>query len=240
MSLRTRIRRAFEDPSYPNFRLFNISGLAVTVVAVMVVVLETEPWGREKFPWLPQLEMALAALFAAEYLMRLWSAERPLRYAKSVYGLVDLLSFLPSFFAFTNLTFLKTARALRVIRFIRLARIAKVARIEQTAKVNIDDTDARLVSQNVRVYLATLFSSVVIIGTVVFIVEPQTFTGAFSGALWATSEILGGGLVPEVVVTPGGKAIAIATRFVGFVLFGFLVNVVAGVVQQTLLDRRRR
>lgn len=240
MSLRTRIRRAFEDPSYPSFRLFNISGLLVTVVAVVVVVLETEPWGLQKFPWLYELEHVLAAVFAAEYLMRVWSAERPWRYVRSLYGVVDLLSFVPSFFAFTNLTFLKTARALRVIRFIRLARLAKVARIEESAKINISDNDARIVSQNVRVYLATLFSAVVVIGTTAFIVEPQTFSGAFTGTLWATSEILGGGLVPEVVVTPGGKAIAIATRFVGFVLFGFLVNVVAGVVQQLLLDRRRR
>lgn len=239
MSLRTRVRRAFNDPSYPSFRIFNISGLIVTVIAVLVVVLETEAWGLEKFPWLPQLEMVLAALFAAEYLLRLWTAERPVRYALSAYGLVDLLSFAPSFFAFTNLTFLKTARAFRVIRFIRLARIAKVARIEESAKVNIDECDARLVNQNVRVYLATLFSSVVIIGTLVFIVEPQTFSGAWSGSLWATSEILGGGLVPEIVVTPAGKAMAIVTRFVGFVLFGFLVNVMAGVVQQALLDRKR-
>jgi voltage-gated potassium channel len=240
MSLRTRLRRAIEDPSYPSFRLFNISGLLVTVLAVFVVVLETEPWGLQKFPWLPELERVLAAIFAAEYLLRLWSAERPLRYAKSLYGLVDLISFLPTFFSFTNLTFLKTARALRVIRFIRLARIAKVARIEESAKARLDDNDARIVSQNVRVYLATLFSAIVVIGTVAFAVEPQTFSGAFSGAMWATSEILGGGLVPQVVVTPAGKAVAIAARFTGFVLFGFLVNVVAGVVQQTLLDRRRR
>lgn len=240
MSLRLRLRRAFEDPSYRNFHLFNVAGLVVTVIAVIVVVLETEPWGLEKFPWLPQLEQALASLFAAEYLLRLWSAERPLRYARSVYGVVDLLSFLPSIFTLTNLSFLKTARAFRVIRFIRLARIAKVARIEETSKINIEDNDARIVSQNVRVYLATLFSSVVVIGTAAFIVEPQTFSGAFTGTLWATSEILGGGLVSEVVVTPGGKAIAIVTRFVGFVLFGFLVNVVAGVVQQTLLNRKRQ
>lgn len=238
--LRLRLRRAFEDPTYPSFRLFNLSGLLVTVIAVIVVVLETEPWGLQKFPWLPELERCLAAIFAAEYLLRLWAAERPARYAWSLYGVVDLLSFLPTFFSFTNLTFLKTARALLVIRFIRLARIAKVARIEESAKSRIEDDDARIVSQNVRVYLATLFSAVVVIGTVAFVVEPQTFSGAFSGAMWATSEILGGGLVAETISTPGGKAVAIAARFVGFVLFGFLVNVVAGVVQQSLLDRKRR
>ena len=239
-SLRARIRRAFEDPCYPSFTLFNASGLVVTVVAVVVTVLESEPWARAAYPWLPALEQVLAALFAAEYLMRLWSAERPLRYARSVYGLVDLLSFLPTFFAFTNLTFLKTARALRVIRFIRLARLAKVARIEEAAKASVEDDDARVVSQNVRVYLATLFSAVVIVGTVAYAVEPQTFSGAFTGSVWAISEILGGGLVSEVVATPAGKAVAIAARFVGFILFGFLINVVAGVVQQTLLDRKRR
>lgn len=239
-SLRTRIRRAFEDPTYPTFRLFNVAGLLVTVLAVVVVVLETEPWGLARFPWLGELEAVLASLFAAEYLLRLWSAERPFAYARSLYGLIDLVSFLPSFLAFGNLTFLKTVRALRVIRFIRLARLAKVARIEQEARESVGDDDSRVVSQNVRVYLATLFSAVVIVGMVAYLVEPETFSGAFSGSVWAMSEILGGGLVPEQVASPEGKAVAIAARFVGFVLFGFLINVVAGVVNQLLLGQRER
>lgn len=236
--LRRQVYRAFEDPCYPSFRLFNVAGLLTTIVAVIVVVLESEPWGLARYPWLPELEIVLASLFAAEYLMRLWVAKRPLGYALSFYGLVDLISFLPSFFSFGNFSFLKTARAFRVIRFIRLARLAKVARLEKDAQELVSDDDNRIVTQNVRVYLATLLSAIVIVGTVAYVVEPQTFSGAFSGSVWAISEILGGGLVDEHVVTPAGKVVAIAARFVGFVLFGFLINVMAGIVQQSLLRRR--
>ena len=240
MSLRHRIRRAFEDPTYPTFRLFNIAGLLVTVGAVAVAVLETEPSTLASYPWLPELEKIFASLFAAEYLMRLWSAGRPIKYVSSFYGLVDLISFAPTFLTFGNFTFLKTVRALRVIRFIRLARLAKVTRLETEVEADIDDEDGRIVSQNVRVYLATLVSAIVVVGTLAHAVEPQTFSGALSGSVWAISEILGGGLVSETVPSPAGKAVAIVARFVGFVLFGFLINVIAGVIKQTLLGKRTR
>jgi voltage-gated potassium channel len=241
MSLRLRIRRAFEDPTYPSFTFFNVAGLAATLAAVALAVLQTETWAVAAYPWMGAAERAFAALFAAEYALRLWSSERPLRYARSFFGIVDLLSFLPSFLTAGNLTFLKATRMVRMLRFLRLARIAKVAQIERGSLRAIQDDDRRIVAQNARVYLGSLIMAVVLLGMLANFCEPQTYEGGLEGIRWAMGAIMGGAaFAPVTPVTPAGQLLDLLARFTGMFLLGMLINLAASIVNRIVLGRNKR
>ena len=76
----------------------------------------SEPW-RQAITW---LELGILGVFTAEYLLRLWIAERPSKYAFSLYGLIDLVAILPFY-----LTWGTETTALRAIRLLRLIRLWK-------------------------------------------------------------------------------------------------------------------
>ena len=64
-------------------------------------------------------------LFTLEYLARLACVERPLRYAKSFFGIVDLLSVAPTYLAF----FFPDLHALIDIRLLRMLRVFRIFKI---------------------------------------------------------------------------------------------------------------
>ena len=72
-----------------------------------------EEW-QQAITW---LELGILGVFTAEYALRLWIAERPWKYALSLYGLVDLAAILPFYLAWgTETTALRAVRLLRLIR----------------------------------------------------------------------------------------------------------------------------
>lgn len=241
MSLRERLQRAFEDPTTSAFRSVNVFLVLATLGAIGVAILQTEAWAEPYAVHLEVAERVLAAIFASEYILRLFSTPKPWRYAKSFYGLVDLLSFLPTYVTFGNLTFLKASRAVRVLRFLRLARLAKVAQIEQASFKAVADSDRQVVAQNIRLYVASLFAAVVVLGSLANFVEPQTFPGAIEGCVWAMSSLMGGAaFASQQPTTGGGQAVDLLARFVGMILLGFLINLVANTVNRIILGKRQR
>lgn len=239
-NFRAELWKAFEDPSDESFGPLNFFLTAVTVLALGITIFETERSAILYLPLLDAAERVLAAIFAAEYILRIFAAPRPWRYIKSLYGLIDLLSFLPTFVTFGNFTFLKAARALRVVRLMRLARIAKVVKVERANARTIDNEDRTITWTNARLYLVTMASSAIVLGMLVNFAEPETFPGAISGSAWAISEIMGGGIIETEPVTSSGKAIGIVGRFIGMLLLGYLLNLVTGGFNRKVFGIGRR
>ena len=86
--------------------------LSVTVVMLDSVAAISEQHGA----LLNWFEWCFTALFAVEYIARLCSVRRPLQYAKSFFGIVDLLSIIPTLLAF----FIPGLHALIDFRLLRL------------------------------------------------------------------------------------------------------------------------
>jgi voltage-gated potassium channel len=64
-------------------------------------------------------ESIIVAIFSAEYILRIFVAENNLRYIFSFYGIIDLISILPSFITSDAVTFLRALKVLRILRFLR-------------------------------------------------------------------------------------------------------------------------
>lgn len=107
-------------------RLFDVSLIACILASVVVVVLESiasidARWHRELFA----AEMAFTVLFTVEYALRLLAVRRPLAYARSFYGVIDLLAIAPTWLTLImpGAHYFLTIRVLRLLRIFRILKL---------------------------------------------------------------------------------------------------------------------
>ncbi|MBW7998262.1 MAG: ion transporter [Candidatus Glassbacteria bacterium] len=117
--IKERVAFYLEDCTTTAGKLIELSLLTVNLAACVLFVIITYHSLDEVPAGLVLLELGMVAVFAIEYLLRLWTAELKLRFALSFFGIVDLLSILPIFFQVHTLGFVRSLRALRILRFTR-------------------------------------------------------------------------------------------------------------------------
>ena len=126
---RETVRFYLLDHRTPGGKLIDIGLLVFNLCFVALFVIETYPLAPATDTWLWRAELGLAALFAAEYGLRLYGARDRLGEATDPYTMVDLVSILPTFavillpqFVAVEVAFLRALRVLRVLRFYRFTR----------------------------------------------------------------------------------------------------------------------
>src|SRR4051812_7681409 len=117
---RRRLYGVIFESDTPAGLLFDRALLAAILASVAVVMLETVVPVTSRFhALLVAIEWLVTALFTVEYVARLICVDRPWRYARSFYGVVDLASVLPTYLAI----FLPELHALINVRVLRMLRI---------------------------------------------------------------------------------------------------------------------
>jgi len=224
------LQRAFTDTSSRSFHLTQDFLALLTVVSIVALVLETVPSLSEYGQTFLVIEWVAVLFFSVEYIGRLIVSKPTWRYSVSFFGIVDLVSILPTFLGLGNFTFLKSARALRIIRLLRMLRLAKMARSDVVDEENMSTT-----SLNVLIYFVTLVFALLITGTAMYLVEPQTsaFASIPAGMWWSLKVFMAGIPVTEPV-TALGEFFFVLTRFVGLLLLGLLIGVVGNVFRGLL------
>ena len=127
-TLRQRMYTVIFEADTRAGKLFDQVLIAAILLSLLVVVMDSvESVASSHHTWLTVLEWLFTLLFSAEYLARLLSAPRPWAYARSVFGLIDLLSILPSLLMllFPELAYLLTIRALRLVRIFRIFKLGR-------------------------------------------------------------------------------------------------------------------
>ena len=128
--IKIRLRDIIEGTDSLSGKCFDIAVIFVIVVSMVSFVIETLPNLSDSTKHLLRiLEKTTLFLFVGEYLLRLWVAEKPLKYASSFFGIVDLLATLPG----VILTGVD-ARAIRSLRLLRLLRLLKLARYNRAVR----------------------------------------------------------------------------------------------------------
>ncbi|MDE0230654.1 MAG: ion transporter [bacterium] len=108
----TRVGRASEATS----------GIIVISALVTLVLHTVVTEGTALDVWLGRAEIAFWGLFTAEYAMRIYSSDQPIKYLRSFYGIVDLLAVVAGLSAIEMLGAGKPLRLLRALRVLKLAR----------------------------------------------------------------------------------------------------------------------
>jgi voltage-gated potassium channel len=190
---------------------------------------------HEYRPILVRIEWLLTALFTVEYTLRLWCVDRPLRYAGSFFGMVDLLSILPAYLGlFVNGT--ESLMVVRALRLLRVFRVLKLGNLMGEANVL-----RRAIAQSrgkISVFLASVLILTVIAGSVMYLVEGPAngFTSIPRGVYWAivTMTTVGyGDIHPR---TPLGQFFAATLMVMGYAI----IAVPTGIVSVELAEAQRR
>ncbi|MFM2423866.1 MAG: hypothetical protein RLZZ70_253 [Candidatus Parcubacteria bacterium] len=227
-------RTIFDDPEAPYFYIIHNVLAVVTLVAVAVVALETVTTLAKYAPVFHALEYIAVTIFTIEYLLRVYLAQKRLRYIFSFFGLIDLLAIVPSFLGISNLTFLKAARTVRIIRLLRVLRLAKFAKIKRKKHA------ARsLYTINLEIYIVALTSALLLLGALLYVFEDRGAARDIpAGMYWALKVILGGISYPQPE-TLGGTITIILARFTSMLLLGMLLSLVGTMLRKALIGSEK-
>ena len=167
------IGRLITDPSHSRYGVWQALVTILIIVSCVSLALETVSGLEQRFQHaFMVLEAVSVAVFTIDYLAHVLLAERRLKYALSFWGLVDLLSILPSYLMLLNLT------ALRGTKVLRLIRVARVLRVLKLVRVAVDDSGARKnpIVANLNIYFILFFSVLMISSTAMYFVEGSLYS----------------------------------------------------------------
>ncbi|MEP7207906.1 MAG: ion transporter [Casimicrobiaceae bacterium] len=166
---------------------FDIGLLLVIVASVLVVMLDSvQGIGARHGVLFFRLEWVFTFLFSAEYVLRLLCVRRPLAYARSFFGIVDLIAVLPTYIAF----FVPELGALIDVRVLRLMRVFRVLKLgaymEEFRFLAQAFADSR---RKILVFLSAVVTTLLVGGTVMYVVEgPENgFTSIPTAVYWAVT-----------------------------------------------------
>jgi len=235
LSFHEKVHRALYETDYRSFFITNDALAILTIVSVVALILDTVPAFADYNHIFTTIEFSSVAVFTIEYLARIIAAKgNRLGYIFSFFGLIDLLSIVPTYLGFTNFTFLKTARILRILRLLRMTHIVKISHIQ-----HIKETDAShhrtLYGQAMLIYFSAVLSSIIIFGTLLYITESGQAAAATIplGMVWAAKTIMGG-LSQHMPATVNGDLVVIVARFTGLALFGLLISLLGDSMKKLL------
>lgn len=197
-------------------RLFDISLLIIIVLSIAVVMLESvTSFERQYGDALRWTEWILTGLFTLEYVTRLYCSPRPLVYARSFFGLVDLLAILPTYVA----ALFPGAQALVVVRMLRLLRVFRVLKLAHFVRQADElSTALRASSPKIIVFVITVVVLTTISGSLMYLIEgpEHGFDSIPRGVYWAivTLTTVGyGDISPE---TPPGQFVSSLIMIMGY------------------------
>lgn len=213
-------------------RLFDVVLLWAIVVSVLQVILESDKNIRSSYEELFFfMEWFFTLLFSAEYLLRLYVNRKPLTYAKSFFGLVDLFAILPTYI---NVLF-PGAQYLMVVRVLRLLRVFRILKLVRFVKAASVLGQALAASRfKIMVFLGVVLSLVLILGTLMHIVESQHpgFSSIAKSMYWAIVTMTTVGYGDVVPTTALGKLVASVMMLIGYAIIAVPTGIVASEIAE--------
>jgi len=158
-----------------------LSILLIVIIVILDSVRETSALYGDLFY---SLEWIFTILFTVEYLLRLVCVGRPIRYATSFFGIIDLIAILPTYFSL----FLPGSEYLLVIRSLRLLRIFRVLKLAKyLSEADLLIRALHASRRKITLFLFTVLNLVVILGSLMYVIEggESGFTSIPKSIYWA-------------------------------------------------------
>lgn len=214
-------------------RAFDLAVLLLIVSSIVTVMLESVPRLRARYgTWFDTIEWTLTVLFTLEYLARLSCVRRPLRYAWSLFGVIDLLAILPSYLSlFASGT--ESLVVIRALRLLRVFRVFKLARFLSEADVLLRALRASV--PKMTVFLITVLIIITIVGTAMYLVEGAEnpgFANIPQSVYWAIVTVTTVGFGDSVPLTTTGKLLASLMMITGFGILAVPSGIMAAEIFQ--------
>ncbi|MEE3937393.1 ion transporter [Pseudomonas viridiflava] len=216
LSRRERLHIVIFEADTPAGRRFDKILLVLILLSLLVTIIDSiESIHRDYSQVLAWVEWGFTAIFAVEYILRLYCSPRPLKYAFSFYGLVDLLAIVPGVLAI----YYSDAQYLLIVRIVRMLRIFRVLKLgTYLRQANYLLAALRGSKQKIIVFLVTVSTLVTVFGTLMYVIEgpEHGFTSIPKGIYWAIVTLTTVGFGDIVPKTPLGQMLSSLVMITGY------------------------
>jgi len=234
---RNKIHEVIFEAETPLGKWFDIALMFLIILSVLVVAIETLPGLSDSTKHiLHVIEWVLTIFFTIEYILRLYCVYRPMKYATSFYGVVDLLSIIPTYlilFLPIHTQSLMMVRALRLLRVFRIFKLAAYTRQGNFLVKAIKDSIPKIIF-----FLFFILLMVCIFGSIMYLIEGEknkAFNSIPTSIYWAIVTITTVGYGDISPQTGLGQFISSLMMIIGYAI----IAVPTGIVTSEMVSGRK-
>jgi voltage-gated potassium channel len=231
---RLKLHEVIFEADTPTGKAFDIALILCIFGSVLAVILESVNDIRLSYGQiLTAVEWLFTVLFTIEYLVRLLSVSRPLKYATSFFGVVDLLAVVPTYISL----FVPGAHYLLVIRVLRILRIFRILKLVQyLSEAKLLLTALRASKRKITVFMFAVLTMIIIFGSLMYVIEGEAngFTSIPRSIYWAivTMTTVGyGDISPQ---TNLGQMVASVVMLLGYCIIAVPTGIITVGLGQAL------
>jgi voltage-gated potassium channel len=236
--LRLRLHEIIFEADTPGGKAFDVALIGAILLSVAVVMLESVTSIREQYGLALRLaEWIFTGLFTVEYVLRLYCTVRPAKYARSFFGVVDLVSVAPTYLSL----FLEGAQTFQIIRALRLLRIFRVLKLANyLGEADVLKQAVRASRPKITVFLIVVVNIAGIFGTLMYLIEGQAggFDNIPISIYWAIVTMTTVGFGDIAPVSSAGRLIAAILMLMGYGIIAVPTGIVTAEIARA--DRQRK
>ena len=210
----------------PAGKAFDVGLIGVILTSVAVVMLESVQTIRADYgSLLAMAEWVFTVLFTIEYVLRLTCVGRPSHYAKSFFGVVDLLAVIPTYVS----VLVPGAQFLLVIRLIRILRVFRVLKlVHYVSEADVLMTALRASRRKITIFVFAVLTLVVILGSLMYLIEGNAngFTSIPRSVYWAIVTLTTVGYGDISPQTNMGQALAAVVMITGYAIIAVPTGII--------------
>lgn len=215
-NLKERLYEIIFEADTPAGKLFDVLLFIAIMVSVALTMLNSVASIRAEYEDVLFLANAVfTVLFTVEYILRFYCARKPARYARSFFGVVDLLAVLP-FYLNLLIPGTRSLDVIKVLRMLRIFRVLKMAQYVGEADLLMNALVAS--RRKIGIFIVAILSIVVILGSLMYIIEGEAngFTSIPRSVYWAIVTLTTVGYGDISPQTPVGQMLASCIMIIGY------------------------
>nr|WP_298415013.1 ion transporter [uncultured Halomonas sp.] len=238
MDLRTWLFQQIFESDTRLAKCFDIALMGLILLSVIVVMLDSVATLHARYGTLFYgMEWAFTLIFTLELALRLYCLDHPLRYLKSFYGVIDLLSILPTWLSLL----IPGAQSLLVVRILRVLRVFRVLRLmEFLGEGKILVQSLRRSFRKILMFLSTVLMLVIIFGSMIYLIEPPEagFTSIPRAIYWAIVTLTTVGYGDITPLTPLGQFLSSVVMIMGYAILAVPTGVFSAEMMRSIREQR--
>ena len=224
---RNKLHEIIYEADTPAGKLFDLILMVVIIASIILVMLESVKSIDSKYhDLLNVLEWVITILFSLEYLARIVTVNKPIKYITSFYGIIDLLSTIPKYLSliFAGTHALVALRALRLLRVFRILKLARYLGASNNLLQALKASRAKI-----SVFLFAVVIAAIILGTIMYLVEGEEngFTNIPKSVYWCIVTLTTVGFGDIAPSTPLGQFIASLVMILGYGIIAVPTGIVS-------------
>lgn len=235
--IKEQLHEIIFEADTPIGKAFDVILLILISASVLVVIIESIPSYDAKYhDVFFILEWFFTIIFTIEYLLRIYSVYRPIKYITSFYGVIDLLSILPTYISLI----IAGTHYLLVIRALRLMRVFRILKLGHFMNEGQVIVKAMVASRaKITVFLTFVSLIVIIIGAVMYLIEGGSnpnFSSIPRSIYWAVVTLTTVGYGDITPVTEVGQFLSAIVMILGYAI----IAVPTGIVSAEFIDQGKK